>query len=299
MLRDFSKIETFMTVVKEKSFSKASKKLGISQPAVTQQIKLLEEYMEIKIVDRKKNGVRLTKEGEALYRIVQKLEKQISNAEKEVLKIINKQLTFILGASYTIGNYILPDFLSQIKEAINSDVMVKVEDSKAILEQLIDKKIDLALLELPIFEEGVIYREWMQDELVLISKSPLPKYVKKDDLYTFDWICREDESHTRKIIHEAFEGIGVDCQQFNLKGIVTTSTAAKQTVLRSSPIGTPTVSIVSKHIVEQEAENGSLHVAKVRGLKLSRTLYLAYLKERKNDAFIDRVCNYIMSKRKV
>lgn len=299
MLRDFSKIETFMTVVKEKSFSKASKKLGISQPAVTQQIKLLEEYMEIKIVDRKKNGVRLTKEGEALYRIVQKLEKQISNAEKEVLKIINKQLTFILGASYTIGNYILPDFLSQIKEAINSDVMVKVEDSKAILEQLIDKKIDLALLELPIFEEGVIYREWMQDELVLISKSPLPKYVKKDDLYTFDWICREDESHTRKIIHEAFEGIGVDCQQFNLKGIVTTSTAAKRTVLRSSPIGTPTVSIVSKHIVEQEAENGSLHVAKVRGLKLSRTLYLAYLKERKNDAFIDRVCNYIMSKRKV
>jgi len=299
MLRDFSKIETFMTVVKEKSFSKASKKLGISQPAVTQQIKLLEEYMEIKIVDRKINGVRLTKEGEALYRIVQKLEKQISNAEKEVLKIINKQLTFILGASYTIGNYILPDFLSQIKEAINSDVMVKVEDSKAILEQLIDKKIDLALLELPIFEEGVIYREWMQDELVLISKSPLPKYVKKDDLYTFDWICREDESHTRKIIHEAFEGIGVDCQQFNLKGIVTTSTAAKQTVLRSSPIGTPTVSIVSKHIVEQEAENGSLHVAKVRGLKLSRTLYLAYLKERKNDAFIDRVCNYIMSKRKV
>jgi DNA-binding transcriptional LysR family regulator len=288
-----------MTVVKEKSFSKASKKLGISQPAVTQQIKLLEEYMEIKIVDRKKNGVRLTKEGEALYRIVQKLEKQISNAEKEVLKIINKQLTFILGASYTIGNYILPDFLSQIKEAINSDVMVKVEDSKAILEQLIDKKIDLALLELPIFEEGVICREWMQDELVLISKSPLPKYVKKDDLYTFDWICREDESHTRKIIHEAFEGIGVDCQQFNLKGIVTTSTAAKQTVLRSSPIGTPTVSIVSKHIVEQEAENGSLHVAKVRGLKLSRTLYLAYLKERKNDAFIDRVCNYIMSKRKV
>jgi DNA-binding transcriptional LysR family regulator len=288
-----------MTVVKEKSFSKASKKLGISQPAVTQQIKLLEEYMEIKIVDRKKNGVRLTKEGEALYRIVQKLEKQISNAEKEVLKIINKQLTFILGASYTIGNYILPDFLSQIKEAINSDVMVKVEDSKAILEQLIDKKIDLALLELPIFEEGVIYREWMQDELVLISKSPLPKYVKKDDLYTFDWICREDESHTRKIIHEAFEGIGVDCQQFNLKGIVTTSTAAKRTVLRSSPIGTPTVSIVSKHIVEQEAENGSLHVAKVRGLKLSRTLYLAYLKERKNDAFIDRVCNYIMSKRKV
>lgn len=299
MLRDFSKIETFMTVVKEKSFSKASKKLGISQPAVTQQIKILEEYMEAKIVDRKKNGVRLTKEGEALYRIVQKLDKQISQAEKEVLKIINKQLTFIIGASFTIGNYILPDFLGQVKEAINNDVMIKVEDSEAILEQLIDKKIDLALIEHPLFEEGIIYREWMEDELVIISKSPLPKQVKKDELFTYDWICREEESHTRKIIHEAFDGIGVDCQNFNLKGIVTTSTAAKQTVLKSSVAGTPTVSIVSKHIVEHEVESGLLYSAKVRGLKLTRTLYLAHLKERKNDAFIDSVCNYIMSKRRV
>jgi DNA-binding transcriptional LysR family regulator len=57
MLRDFSKIETFLTVVREKSFSKASKKLGISQPAVTQQIKLLEAYFDTKIIERKKNGI--------------------------------------------------------------------------------------------------------------------------------------------------------------------------------------------------------------------------------------------------
>jgi len=299
MLRDFAKIETFMTVVKEKSFSRASKKLGISQPAVTQQIKILEEYMETRIVDRKKNGVRLTKEGEALYRIVQKLDKHISQAEKDVLKIINKQLTFIIGASFTIGNYILPNFLGQVKEAINNDVMVKVEDSESILEQLFDKRIDLALIEHPIFKDGAIYREWMEDELVIISKSPLPKQIKKEDLFTYDWICREEESHTRKIIHEAFEDIGIDCQTFNLKGIVTTSTAAKQTVLKASTTGAPTLSIVSKHIVEHEVESGLIYATKVRGLKLKRTLYLAHLKERKNDAFIDSVCSYIMSKRRI
>ena len=56
-----------MTVIKEKSFSKASAKLGISQPAVTQQIKFIEEYLDTKIVERKKNGIKLTKEGEDLY----------------------------------------------------------------------------------------------------------------------------------------------------------------------------------------------------------------------------------------
>lgn len=56
MFKDFGKVETFLTVVRERSFSKASKKLGISQPAVTQQIKYLEDYLSIQIVDRKKTG---------------------------------------------------------------------------------------------------------------------------------------------------------------------------------------------------------------------------------------------------
>ena len=299
MLRDFSKIDTFLTVVREKSFSKASKKLGISQPAVTQQIKLLEDYLETQIVDRKKNGIRLTKEGEEIHKIMVKLDKCISNAEKDVFKIINKQVTFIIGSSFTIGNYILPNFLTDIKENIKNDVMIKVDNSSQIIEQLLEKKVDIALIEDPTFVENVMYREWMDDELILVSKTPLPKFVKKEELYTYDWICREDESHTRKIITEAFEEIGVDCKNFNLRSVVTSSTAVKQTILKSQQGDTPIVSIISKHIVEDEIESGQLHVAKVKGLKLSRKFYLAYLKDRKHDAFIDSVTNYLMSKRRL
>jgi DNA-binding transcriptional LysR family regulator len=54
LLKDFTKLETFLVVVKEKSFSKASAKLGISQPAVTQQIKFIEEYLDSRVVERKK-----------------------------------------------------------------------------------------------------------------------------------------------------------------------------------------------------------------------------------------------------
>jgi DNA-binding transcriptional LysR family regulator len=299
MLKDFSKIETFLTVVKEKSFSKASKKLGISQPAVTQQIKLLEDYVDTKIVDRKKNGIRLTKAGEELYKIGHKLERCIANAEKEIIRIMNKRLTFVIGASFMIGNHILPDFLSEIKENIKNDVLVKVDVSQVVLDQLIDKKIDLALIESPIFLEGVVYREWMEDELVLFSKTPLPKYIKKEDLSSFDWICREEESHTRKIITEAFEEMDVDCKTFNILGVVTSSTAVKQTILRTPTQNKPTVSIISRLAIADEIANGTLYSAKIRGFKMRRTLYLAYLKERKHDAFMDSVVSYIMSKRKV
>ncbi len=299
MLRDFSKIKTFLTVVKEKSFSKASKKLGISQPAVTQQMKLLEGYLGTKIVDRKKNGIKLTKAGEQFYKIVTKLEKSIANAEKEVIKIINKELTFILGSSSMIGNYILPAFLTEIQDAINNDVMIKVDNSDNITEELVDKKIDLALLESPVFQNGIIYREWMEDELVLVCKTPLPKIVKPDELNSFRWVCREEESHTRQTIKAEFEKAGVDCDSFNLRSVVTSSTAVKQTILQSPVIdGVPTVSVISKHMIEDDVNRGELFYARVKGLKITRKLYLAYSKERKQDPFMDSAISYIMSKRK-
>jgi len=90
LLKDFVKLETFLTVARERSFSKASAKLGISQPAVTQQIKFIEKYLGAKIIERKKNGIKLTNEGEELYKIATRLEKEIHSCEQEVLKIINK-----------------------------------------------------------------------------------------------------------------------------------------------------------------------------------------------------------------
>jgi len=299
VFKDFSKIQTFLTVVREKSFSKASKKLGISQPAVTQQIKLFEDYVETKIVDRKKNGIRLTKEGEEIYSIMLKLEKCIFNTEKEILRIINKQLTFVIGASFTIGNYILPNYLNRIKEKVKNDILVKIDLSKYILDQLRDKKIDIAMVEAPGFDDDMLYREWMEDELVLFSNSPIPRYVKKEDLYNFDWVCREEASHTREIISNIFDEMDIDCKSFNIKSIVSSSTAVKQSIIKAPKEGKATVSIISKFVIEDEVQNGTLYSAKIRGYKFKRHLYIAYLKERRHDAYIDGMIDFLMNIKKV
>ncbi len=147
MLNDFAKLETFLTVVREKSFSKASAKLGISQPAVTQQMKFIEDYLDVQVVNRKKNGIRLTKEGQMLYAIALKIEKCVTNGEKELLKIMNKNVTFVFGASFIIGNYILPRFLNNLKENIHNDVSINVSVSHQAIQDLLDKKLDIALVE--------------------------------------------------------------------------------------------------------------------------------------------------------
>ena len=300
MLKDFAKLQTFLMVIKEKSFSKASAKLGISQPAVTQQIKFIEDYLDTKIVERKKNGILLTKEGEDLHRIASKLDKAIVNSEKEILKIMNKEFTFVMGASTTIGNYILPSYLAGVKERIDNEVFLNVALSNEIITQLEDKKIDIALIESPIFKDNIIYREWVEDELVVFSNQQLPKQLKSEELFALDWICREENSHTRILTSEAFEEVDVPCDDFCVMGVLSSPTAIKETILNSpkdSP--RPIASVMSRHVIKADIEAGRLFESRIKGHNIKRKFYIAYLKERKHDAFVDNVVSYLLSINKV
>ena len=297
MLKDFSKLETFLIVVRERGFSKASNKLGVSQPAVTQQIKYLENYLETKLIERKKSGIKLTSTGEELYRIAVELEAAVVQAENKILKIIDKDITFNLGASFTIGNYILPgECLQEIKKSIGNDVKLTIEVSKVIVEKLKERSIDLGLIEAPIYDEDLVYRKWLDDELVLVSNTPLPRVVNTEDLYNFDWVCREIGSHTRKIVQEKFESINVACKDFNIVSEVNSSTAVLNTIARSKQnLERPIVSIISKHAIAQEVNDKKLFESRIHGITMDRTLYIVYNKNNKNNPYVISATDYILS----
>jgi len=297
MLKDFVKMETFLTVARERSFSKASAKLGISQPAVTQQIKYIENYLEAKIIDRKKNGIKLTPEGDELYKVVTQLEKSIISLEKDVLKIIKKEMTFRLAASYTIGSYVIPgECLNSISESIGNDVTLSIDVTDKIIQGLKERKFDVGLIESPIFDDSLIYREWFDDELVIFSNTPLPKTVNTEELYEYKWVCREEGSHTRRLISDVFEELGVSCKSFNVLSEVSNTTAALQSVKRSKKDPEqPTVSVISKHAIADEVARGELFESRIYGFTMSRKFYIVYSKENKNNVFIDNVVNYIIT----
>lgn len=300
MLKDFAKLQTFLMVIKERSFSKASAKLGISQPAVTQQIKFIEDYLDTKIVERKKNGILLTKEGEDLFRIATKLDKAITSSEKEILKIMNKEFTFVMGASTTIGNYILPSYLSAIKNKIGNEIFLNVGLSDEIIEQLEDKKIDIALIESPVFKDNIVYREWVEDELVVFSNQQLPKQLKSEELLALDWICREEGSHTRVLTTEAFDDVNIPCDDFCVMGVLSSPTAIKETILNSpKDSAKPLASVMSRHVIKGDIEAGRLFESRIKGHKIERKFYIAYLKERKHDAFVDNVVSFLLAINKV
>jgi DNA-binding transcriptional LysR family regulator len=297
MLKDFVKLETFLTVSRERSFSKASAKLGISQPAVTQQIKFVEKYLGVKIIERKKNGIKLTAEGEELYKIAASLEKEINSSEKDILKIINNEMTFRLGASYTIGTYVIPgECLNEMSDTINNDVNLSIDNSETIIQKLKDRKLDVGLIESPIIDSDLIYREWVEDELVVCSNVPIPKSLKTEELYEYRWICREETSHTRKVIAEVFEELGVSCKSFDVISEVSNTTAILQTIKRSNKdTNKPVVTILSRHAVEDEFAKGELFEARLRGYTMTRKFYIVYTKENKHNAYVDNVVDYILA----
>jgi len=297
MLKDFIKFETFLTVARERSFSKASAKLGISQPAVTQQIKAIENYLECKTIERKKNGIRLTSEGEELYKIAARLEQVINSSEKDILKIINKEMTFRLGASYTIGTYVIPgECLNEMSEAINNDVNLSIDYSDVIVRKLKDKKLDVGLIESPVIDNDLIYREWLEDELVLVSNVPIPKIVNTEELYNYRWICREESSHTRQVVTEVFEELGVDCKSFDVISEVSNTTAVLQTIKKSKKdTAKPVVSVISKHAIVDEVAKGELFEARLRGYSMTRKFFIVYSRENKHNAYVDNVVDYIIT----
>lgn len=297
MLKDFVKLETFLTVARERSFSKASAKLGISQPAVTQQIKFIEKYLACKVIERKKNGIKLTNEGEELYKIATRLEKEIHVSEQDILKIINKEITFKLGASYTIGTYIIPgQCLNTIGEAINNDINLDIDLSDKIVEKLKDRKLDVGLIESPVMDNDLIYREWLEDELIVVSNVPISKVLKTEELYDFSWICRNEGSHTRRVVSEVFQELGVSCKSFNVLSEVSNTTTVLQTLKKSERNPEkPVVSILSKYAVMDEITKGELFESRLRGYTMTRKFFIVYSKENKHNAYVDKVVNYILA----
>ena len=297
MLKDFTKLETFLTVVRERSFSRASAKLGISQPAVTQQIKYLEKYLDTKIIERKKNGIRLTGAGEELYKVSVHLEKCIHEADADILRIINKKITFRLGTSFTIGNYVLPgECLNTLSQVINNDVKLTIEVSRKIVELIKDRKIDLGLIEAQALDDDLVVREWRDDELVVFSNTPLPKILRPEDLYEFKWVCREEGSQTRKVVQEVFEELGVSCKEFNVLSEVSNTTAVLQTIKRAEKDPEhPTVSIISHHAIADDVQHGTFYEARFQGYTMKRKFYIVYHKDNKHNAYVNNTVDFILS----
>ena len=282
------KIHTFLIINKELSFSKASKILGISQPAVTQQIRILEKYLGVTLFERKKNGVILTKDGQNFLKISKEFEGFLEVFDKKIEKFKNLDMPFVIGASPTLGNYNLPECIKYYKNLINKEMNLVIKSNDELLEDIKNSVIDLGFVTKK-KDNGLEYVEWMDDELVVFSNKPIPRSIDLEDLKKYKMICRESSSSTRDFIKRVFEKTKFNCDELNLVSVVHNSTALKFTVKNSQE---QVASIISKMVIKDELKEEKLFWAKIKGLDLKRKAYMVYKNKTKE---IEAIVNFINS----
>ncbi len=205
--------------------------------------------------------------------------------------------SFRLGTSPTIGTHILPgDPLINISKRLHRKIKLTINASDKIVECVKKKELDLGLIESPVFDDALVYREWMEDELVICSIIPLSKSLGKDELSHCKLLCRNINSPTRLFITNFFEELGLSYETFHSLFEIDNATSAIQSVKWSKPNhDRPTVAIVSQLAIEYELHKEVLYQSRIENKPMRRKFYLIYNKEAENSSYIEDIISYLQA----
>ena len=202
------RLQVFHTVARLLSFTKAAETLHMTQPAVTFQVRQLEEYFNTRLFDRTHNRISLTEAGARVYEYADKIFElygEMENAVREMTGEISGSLT--IGASTTIAEYMLPALLGDFRAKYPEvSIHLKVSNTDGIVSMVENNTIDLGVVEAPVSNKNLVVDECRRDNLVAIVPPKHPKAdqskITMDELLEYPFICREEGSGTREVIAE-------------------------------------------------------------------------------------------------
>jgi len=201
------RLKVFHAVAKLLSFTKAAEALHMTQPAVTFQVRQLEEYFNTRLFDRTHNKVNLTPAGNKVYEFADRifdLYDEMENSVRELTGEISGALT--IGASTTIAEYMLPTLLGQFKAKYPEiNIRLKVSNTEGIVSMVEHNVIDLGVVEASVSNKNLIVEVCHDDQLVVVAppSHEIAKHqgaVKAEILKAYPFICREEGSGTREVI---------------------------------------------------------------------------------------------------
>jgi DNA-binding transcriptional LysR family regulator len=201
------RLKVFHTVSRLLSFTKAAEELHMTQPAVTFQVRQLEEYFNTRLFDRTHNKVNLTPAGERVAEFAERifdLYAEMESGVRDLTGEISGALT--IGASTTIAEYMLPALLGEFKNQYpDINLRLKVSNSEGIVSMVEHNVIDLGVVESAVSNKNLIVEVCHEDQLVLVA-APDHELVKRggkvnaSDIVRYPFVSREEGSGTRDVV---------------------------------------------------------------------------------------------------
>lgn len=261
----------FHTVARAGSISGGAVVARVSQPAVSRQIAELEAQLGVNLLDRLPRGCRLTEAGRILADFAQRWRALEDEAERAIAEYRGlKHGRLAVGASQTIGAYLLPPMLAEFhRHWPDVDLHVEIGNTEQIQRALLDGTVDLGLteglLESPELESTVFF----QDELVAVAPSGHPllkqKVVTVRELCREPLLLREEGSGTRAVLEQALRLKGLEVRPF-------LSLSSPEAIKNAVAAGMG-LAVVSRLIIGLELESGALAVLPLKDLKIRRPMH--------------------------
>ncbi|HYP29311.1 MAG TPA: LysR family transcriptional regulator [Blastocatellia bacterium] len=275
---EFWQLEVFAAVAEEKSFSRAGRRMGRTQPAISSAVKLLEDELGERLFDRLGKSIRLTSAGELLMdyamRLV-RLRDEARLAMGELRGLSRGRLT--LGANETTCLYLLPDVLASFKQAY-PQVQVDIQRaiSRNITEKVIEGSLDFGIVTLPVHDPRLEAITIHEDEMALIvgpgHALASRRRINMSELEGEPFILHNVGTTTRELMVRHFGEGGVGIK-------ITMELASIESIKRFVSIGMG-ISIVPRLCIEKEIAEGSLKAIDIRSARFRRQLGLVYHRER-------------------
>lgn len=269
-------LRTFVIVFQNGSITKAADILHVSQPSVTLAIQELENYYHLRLFDRIGRRLSVTEQGRWLYDYAVHIVSMFDEMEKEVQTWNNKG-TLRIGSSITIGNFVLPQLVSDFRKKYKEmELKVSICNTKTIEKSLMNNELDLALVEGKSECTQIHLEHLMDDPLCVISARESEfvqeKKIKMADLGKYPMILRERGSAVREMIEESLG-------YYQIHHKVIWESISTQAIIRAvaKDLG---ISILPYLLVRDELIQGTVKQLEVEGLHLSRSFSIAYHKKK-------------------
>jgi DNA-binding transcriptional LysR family regulator len=269
-------LHTFHTVARERSFTRAARRLDLSQPAVSGHIRSLEAYYGARLLEVRQRRTHLTAAGEALFAYTSRVFHLLDEADQVVDASRSGQQGFIrFGASTTLGNYLLPPVLGRFASRHAGVVLeANIATSGDVLTWLKVERIQFGLVEAPLQDRDVELEPIGQDELVLVAPADhqLTRHgpLTPASLVRYAILRREATSGTQQLVDTELRRHAADSPTQLVLG---STEALKQAVLAG--VG---IAWLPRLAVAHELSRGELARVAVEGFEICRTLSLVRLR---------------------
>jgi DNA-binding transcriptional LysR family regulator len=253
------RLQVFHTVARLLSFTKAAESLHMTQPAVTFQVRQLEEYFNTRLFDRTHNRISLTEAGQRVYEFADRIFELYAQMEDAVRDMTGEiRGVLIIGASTTIAEYMLPSLLGDFKKKYPEvNVHLRVSNSDGIVSMVENNDIDLGVVESPVMNKNLVVEECRKDRLVAIVAPQHPlaakQQIKIPELLEYAYIAREEGSGTREVIQDYLSEQGMNPGDVHVSMELGSPEAIKGAV--EAGMG---VAIVSEVTIHKELQLGTL-----------------------------------------